>query len=887
MKMDWIRIVLARCASLFRKQKLDADLDEELRSHIDFSVEENLKRGMSAEAARTTALREFGGMTQTKETYRVQRGIPYFEMLARDIRFGLRQLHKSPGLTWTVILTLALGIGATAAMFSVIDAVVLRPLPYRDVDRIVSVQSFSPSGYEQTASSQAYLDMRRLNTTFEALAGYEDYWGMTLRVGDRTQYLNVAQGTDNFFDVFGVQPLMGRTFLPGEDKAGKNNVTVLSYEVWRQTFNGDRGIVGQVVHLDGVPYVVVGVMPAGFRFPYRKPNMIYIPMHIRPSWIGDYRAHWLLTIGRLKPGVSLHQANADMAHVMQEIGQLQPDSDKGRTATLVPIAAALRGASELSEIWLLFGAVLAVLLIACSNVAGLLLARGIAREREMALRIAVGAARGRLVRQLLVENSILGLLGAGAGIALAAALLTVMKVFLAHAFMRGANIQLNLEVIAATLSAGLLSSIGAGLIPAWRAAKSDPNRALKSGASAGVSQHQHQLRASFVVTQVGLSLILLIFSGLLLRTLQGMMQADIGFNPNHLLLLSINPPAGEYRGRDYVRELLMPLEARVQSIPGVTAAGFNDQGPLFGYGSGTTMQLVGHPPDPPDRERNSETRMVTPGYFSALGLPILRGRNFGPQDTAASQPVALVNEAWVKEFLTEKDDPLAQAFRQPDGHNLAIVGVVANARQNAMEAARPEIDFPASRFTMKQQQDAGSFNINLFVRTTVSPFSLVPALRSALHEIGPTVAFQTPITMDDVLDDALVTNRMESWLFGLFACIAVSLAAVGIYGLLMQETASRARDIGLRMALGSTRSDIARLMFARISTLLGLGLGAGIVVTLFLRRAVASVVVIRMERDGIVIAGLVALLAAIGLLVAIFPIRRATSIDPMRALRTE
>jgi predicted permease len=885
--MDWIRILLSRCSSLFRRRKLDADLDEELRAHIDLAIHENLQRGMPPEEASTSALRAFGGVTQIRETYRVQRGVPFFHQFARDLRFAFRQLRKSPGFTLTAIVTLALGIGATAAMFSVIDAVILRPLPYKNVNRIVSVQTSSPSGYVQPASWQGYLEMRRLNATFEAFAGYEDYWGMTLKVGEQTRYLNVVQGTDNFFDVFGVKPMLGRTFLPGEDQPGKNNVVVLGYEVWRQSFNGDRNIVGQTVRLDGAPYIVIGAMPAGFRFPFSKPSLVYIPMHVRPSWVGDYRSHWLQTIGRLKPGVSLELARADMAHTMEEIGQFKPDSDKGRTSALVPISKALRGASELSEVGLLLGAVFAVLLIACANVAGLQLARGVAREREMALRVAIGATRTMLVRQLLVENSILGLLGAAAGILFAAGLLAAMKAFLAHAFMRGANVQLNLEVIAATLSAGVLSSLGAGLLPAWRAAKSDPNRTLKTGASAGISRRQHRLRATFVVTQIALSLVLLVFSGLLLRTLQGMLHADIGFSTSHLLTVGINIPAGEYKGRDYVQELLRPLEARVQAMPGVTGAGFIDQGPLYGYGSGSSMELVGYPPDPPDRERSSETRTVTQGYYAALGLPILRGRNFGSQDTYTSEPVAIVNEAWVKEFLKGNVDPLAQAFRQADGNNIAIVGVAGNARQDAMESPRPEIDFPFSRFNLKEQQDAGSLTVGLYVRNVVSPLSIVPQLRNAVHDVAPTIAFQTPSTMGEVLDEALVTNRMESWLFGLFASIAVLLAAVGIHGLLMQDAASRTRDIGVRMALGATRAGIARLMFARIAALLAIGLLSGAVLTVLLSRIVASVLVIRFERDGTVIALLAVSLSLVGFLAALIPIRRAASIDPMRALRTE
>jgi predicted permease len=873
--------------NLLHKQQVESQLDDEVRAYVDMITDERTAAGMSPSEARRTALADFGGVEQVKQAVRERRTGAGIELLWYDVRFGFRQLRKSPGFTWTAVLTLALGIGATAAMFSVVDTVVLRPLPYNGVDRIVNVKTHAASNFWQVASWPGYIEMRRLNTTFQAFAGYAPYWGMTLKVGEQTQFLHVTQGTDNFFDVFSVRPLLGRTFLPGEDAPGKNNVVVLGYEVWRQSFAADRSVVGKVVNLDGGPYVVIGVMPAGFRFPLGEPNLVYIPAHVRPNWVSSWRDHYLLTIGRLKPGVTIQQAQADMAHVMQEIGEQQPNSDKGRTAQLVPISSALHGDNELSEIWVMLGAVLAVLLVACINVAGLLMARGIAREREMALRIAVGAARGRLIRQLLVENALLGTLGAAAGLLLATGLLAALKAFLAHAFMRGANVSLNLEVVALTLGAGVLSSIGAGLIPAWRTARSNPNQALKSGIAAGTTRHQHRLRAGFVVTQIALSLVLVVFSGLLLLTLRRMLQTDFGFNPKNLLILGINIPAGDYKGRDYMQELMTPLEEHVRTIPGVKAAGLIDQPPVLGYGSGTTMQLVGQPPDPPDRERDSESRTLTPGYYAALGLPILQGRNFSAEDTSTSQPVVIVNEAWVKEFLT-KQDPLVQAFRQDDGKpNIAIAGVARSVRQNMSDPARPEIDFPFSQLTLQFQQDAGSVSVCLFVRTVVPPMSIIPQLRKALHDVAPAIAFQTPATMDDFLDDARVTNRMESWLFGIFAGIAVLLAAIGINGLLMQEVTSRTRDIGVRMALGATRTEIAQMILLRIAALLGVGLGAGMVIVLLLRRAVASVVTVQYERDGLVIAALVLLLAAIGLLAALLPTRRAASIDPMRILRTE
>lgn len=882
----------SRIVSVFRnllhRQRVEAQLDQEVRACVDMVTDERVAAGMSPQEARRSALADFGGLEQVKQAVRDQRSGTRVELLWQDLRYGARRLRKSPGFTGGAVLTLGLGIGATAAMFSVVDAVVLRPLPYNDVDRIVSVRTDSPSGYWQMASWPGYLAMRRSQTALHHLAGFAPYWGMTLKVGEESRFVHVTQGTDNFFDVFGVSPMLGRTFLPGEDAPGRNNEVVLGYEVWRQSFNGDRDIAGKTVHLDGNPYLVIGVMPAGFRFPLTEPNLVYIPVHVRPNWVGSWRDHWLQTIGRLKPGTTLRQAQADMGHVLDEIGRQQPDSDKGRTAHIVPIASTLHGENEFSEIWVMLGAVLAVLLTACVNVAGLLMARGVAREREMALRVAMGAARGRLVRQLLVENALLGLLGGCAGVGLAAALLAAMKAFLVHAFMRGANIHLNLPVAAIALGISIASSIGAGLIPALRASGSDPNHALKSGLSTGASRRQHRLRAGFVVTQIALSLVLVVFSGLLLLTLRRMLQTDFGFNPRNLLMLGINIPAGDYKGRDYVREMMTPLEQKVSALPGVVAAGLIDQPPILGYGSGTTLQLVGQPPDPPDREREAETRSLTPGYYAALGLPILRGRAFSSQDTPASQPVVMVNEAWVKEFLTAHQDPVAQAFRQSDGKpNLAIAGVAADARQNLSDAARPEIDFPFSQWSPQLQQNAGSISVCLFIRTEVPPLSIVPQLRETLHDIAPAIAFQTPVTMDELLDDALVTNRMESWLFGIFAAIAVLLAAVGIHGLLSQEVSSRTRDIGVRMALGATRGAITQMILTRIALLIGIGLGTGIGIIILLRHAVASVVVVQYGRDGLVMATLALALAAIGVVASLLPARRAASVDPMQSLRME
>ncbi len=455
--------------------------------------------------------------------------------LINDLRYALRRLRKSLGFTLTAVLTLALGIGSTAAMFSVFDAVILRPLPYHGVDRIVSVRTKAAANFHQPASWPEYLDMRRLNTTFSTLAAMGYGGSVTLTQGNQAIYLHAVQGSDNFFDVYGIKPILGRSFLSEEDQTGKNNVVVLSYEIWQQQFGGQKSILGQTVHLDGTPYIVIGVMPSGFRVNFDAPNVVYTPLHLSADQIKSRGSHWLQTLGRLKPGITIAQANADMNHVLNEMGKQFPDQDNGRTAQVIPIVDSLHtnqyGNNDRLQLWVLLGAVFAVLLIACINLAGLLLARGLLQEHEMAVRAALGAGRKRLVSQMLTESALLGIGGGVCGLAIAGLLLVAMKQFLEKAFARGSDVHLNLSVLGVTFVISLLASLAAGLVPAWRTARIDPNNAVKAGGSAGTTRHQHRLRAGFVVTQVALSLVLLVCSGLLLIGLRSMLETNLGFNP--------------------------------------------------------------------------------------------------------------------------------------------------------------------------------------------------------------------------------------------------------------------------------------------------------------------------------------------------------------------
>ena len=812
--------------------------------------------------------------------------------LVQDIRYALRQLRRAPGFAFTVVLTLALSVGVATAVFCVIDTVILRPLPYVHPERIVSIDSNSRSGYHQPASWPGYQDERAQAHAFSALAAYNGsgFQKVTFETASNGPVsLDSVHSTDNFFQVFGVQPMLGRTYLPGEDQDGRNNVAVLSYDVWKSYFGGNRNVLNQAVTLNGKAYTVIGVMPAGFRFPLNVHSAIYLPMHIAPELVGQRHSHWLNTVGRLRDGVSIAQAQSDLAHVFNDLGRAYPTSDEGRTVQVQPLAQSVVSKSK-GPLWTLLGAVLAVLLIGCVNVAGLLLARAVKREREMAMRVAIGAGRSRLIRQVLTEGILLALLGAAGGVLLAWTLLSGMRAFLIKALARGADIQMNWMVLAAAIAVAIVVSLVASLIPALHLSGIDPNRMLKAGGNAGTGRGQYRLRSGFVITQVALTLVLLLVAGMLMRVVTRYRHADLGFDPSHIVAVKIDLSPIRYQGRDVLGAFYQPLEERISHLPGVRAAGLINMLPIDMYGNNSEIHIAGQPPYPPNQERLAEYRIVSAGYFDVMGLSLHRGRQFSPSLDRPENiaPTMVVNDAFVRKFIPDGLDPTTQKIDDDPNPEkwIQIVGVTGNVRQNIYEPPLAEFDWLMDETPLKDRADEFS-DMTLLVRTAGDPTQVIPAVRSVVHDLDPTVPFQEPRTMTEVVSETLVFERMESWLFGIFAGLALVLALVGLYGLISNEVEQSSRDIGVRMALGATRPGILAMVLKRVAWMLATGVAAGFVLTLFARKIIGMVIYFDAQKEigGFLLLAL--LLVVAGLVSALIPALRAASIEPMQALRSE
>ncbi|MDQ3906856.1 MAG: ABC transporter permease [Acidobacteriota bacterium] len=803
--------------------------------------------------------------------------------LWQDLRYGVRVLLKSPAFTAVAIFVTALGIGANTAIFSVVNAVLLRPLPFDKPEQLVRVFGTRParSSFSRPHSYLNFADMRAQNQTFEGMAAYTGSTSALSGEGAPEQISGVVASGD-IFRVLGTRPFMGRLLAPEDEKPGGSPAVVISHGLWQRRFGGDPKIVGRVIKLDGQEREIVGVTPAGFRFEF-IPDATDFWTSIDPgeSAYKQRGAIFLEAIGRLKPGVTIEQANADLSVIASRLEQQYQDSNSGVSIRLVPAQEQLVGDLRLTLLVLL-GAVGFVLLIACANVANLLLARAAGRHREIAVRAALGAGRGRIVRQLLTESLLLASLGGLLGLLFAVWGVELISAFVPQNVPRFDETSLDLRVLGFTFAASIATGILFGIAPAIQSSKFDLNEALKEGGRTGTDgRGRARVRSLLIVSEVALSLVLLVGAGLLVKSFIKLRSTDPGFNPERTLTASLSLSSVRYDTREKYTNFFTQLVERVRQLPGVESVGAVNPLPLSDNNYSFSFVVVGQPPPAPGQSPSAAARFVTPDYFRAQGVPLREGRYFNDQDKPGGPSSLIVNEAFARRYLPG-EDPIGKRLRL--GINKfegEIVGVVGDIRgDNLAEPGAPEYYVP--------EPSAGFSDMTLVIRTSTSdPASLTNPLREIVAEMDKDQPLYDVRTMDSLMARSVARQRFSTTLIGLFAALAMLLAAVGIFSVMSFLVAQRTHEIGVRMALGAQPRDILRMIVRHGMTLTLVGVGVGIVASLGLTRLMASMLYQVSATDPLVFGGIAALLSLVALLACYAPARRATKVDPMIALRYE
>lgn len=797
-----------------------------------------------------------------------------------DLRYALRQLAKAPGFTAAAVLTLALGIGACTAIFSVVNGVLLRPLDFPEPERLVMLKEMQLPEYpEFSLSPPNFLDWEKQLKSFASIAAYSGA-ALNLTGEGEPQRLVGVKATAHYFDVYGIKPLLGRAFLPEEDAPGKNRVVVLSHPLWQRLFGGAPEAVGRSLQLNGEPYTVIGIAPAGFGAPGKIDA--WVPMAFTPDETSnDNRgAHYLNAAARLKPGVTAAQADAEVKVLAAQLAKQYPDDNKGWSAFAMPLLDyTVRDVRTI--LYTLLGAVGCVLLIACANIANLLLARASARHREISIRAALGASRRRLMRQLLTESLVLALLGGALGVLFAKWGLDALLALAPANLPRLSAINLDATVLLGSFALSVATGLVFGLAPAWLTARTDVNEALKQG-SRGTTEGgaRGQLRSMLVVVEVAAALVLLAGAGLLGRSFIALAHVDPGFTPEHATVLRLALPAKKYAKPEQQVAFADSLVTSLGSLPGVHAVGLTQSMPLIGdYVLG--FNIDGRP-RPSDADLPSTNYYaVTPGYFPAMGIRLVRGRLFNAHDDARAPRVVLINETLARQHFPH-EDPIGKRINITNGPDTwrEIVGIVTDIKHSGVDkvtTSQSYEPFAQVPFT----------NLNVVVRTAGSATALAGSLRPAVYAVDKDQPVGSIRPLEDIMADSLARQRFAMTLLAVFSLVALVIAAVGIYGVMTYNVTQRTSEIGIRLALGAQPGDVLRLILGHGSRLVGLGLLLGLGIALASARAIESILFNTSAHDPLTLAGITLLLAAAGLLACFIPARRATKVDPMVALRAE
>ena len=878
--MSSLRRSLLRLVNACCPWRAEPDLDREMASHVRLLEDDFQRRVLSVEEAKLAAKRSFGSVAQAKDLHRDARSFIRLDDARRDLRYAIRTLCRAPGFTAVAILTLALGIGANTAIFSAIDAILIRPLPYLDPDRLVMVwEDATAAGLpHNTPAPGNYTDWTRLNHSFTGMAATSATVA-NLTVDGPPEQVTGRRVTSNFFSVLGVQPFKGRTFTEEEDRTGASLV-VISYRLWQRRYGGDVSIVGKTLLLNDNRYEVIGVMPTSFLF--RRGDIDYwVPIHFTPAGATERRSHYLNVVARLKPGVTLEAANTEMRRVSAVLQQEYPDVNGNAriTTVVVPVKEDLLGNTS-TDLLVLMGAAAAVLLIACANLASLLLSRAVSRRHELAVRTALGATPGRLVRQMVIEAMTLSAAGGVTGLTLAPAGVSLMAQLTPRGFRPVAASVLDLRLLAFTLivstSAGLIFS----LMPAWQTARASVYDAQQQGARSTLGEHSRRTRDALVVLQVAAALVLLVTAGLMLRTLANLRAIELGFRPDHLLTLRTTLPRNRYAEPAQRLAFYERVIAGVRALPGVEQAAYGSTLPFASIGNTNWFQIEGltlEPDDPADTLR----RVGTADYLKTLGAQQVEGRLFDDRDGADAPRAVVVNQTMARKYWPY-DAAIGHSIRfGPSEPFYTIVGVVKDLRERGYELTmKPAVYLVAAQWRAESTD-------NLIVRVVGDAAGFVDLIRRVVMSVDRTQPVADIRTMDEILELDLGDRRQQMWLLGVFAGLALLLTSIGLYGVLSYGVAQRTREFGLRIALGASPGSVIRMVLARGVSLTSVGLLIGLSLASASARTMKSLLYGVTATDPLTFAVVVGLLGAVALVACYVPARRATRVDAMEALRQE
>ncbi len=818
--------------------------------------------------------------------------------LLQDVRYGWRGLRKNPGFTAVAVLVLALGIGANTAIFSVVNAVLLKPLPFDHPEQLVQLYHVPPQasfpGIPLFAVSPAnFYDWRAQAHSFEAMSAY-GFGRYTLTGSGQPITVPLVSSTYGLFSILRAEPLLGRGFLESEDQPGHDHEVLVSYSFWRDHLGANPAVVGTNLQLNGEAYAVIGVMRPGFEFPFVSDPNFRPEMWKLQGWTPKERAirdnHNYNVIARLKPGVTLEQSRAEMSTISDRLAQQYPKDDKGWGATAIPLRQDMVGDVR-TPLLILLGAVAFVLLIACANIANLVLARTLSRRKEVAIRAALGASRRRLLQQVLAETVLLALSGGALGLVFAHYGIVFIVKFMGMQLPRANTIGLDGWVLAFTLGISLLTGLAAGLLPALRLTGGDFNEALKQGMGrTSADSGGSRTRGALVVAEVALSLMLLVGAGLLIRSLWMLRSVYPGFDANHVITMDLSVSSKKFSSPQPMVSFFQGVLDRVKALPGVQSAGFVDALPLSGGGSHQPVQIEGQPVLPMADQPEVDVRLMSPDYLRAMRIPLVSGRYFDDSDEAGRPATVLISQSMAKQFWPH-DDPIGKQLTLyffPDSVR-TIVGVVGDVKDDGLNQTRSAsmLYMPLAQLTNPRGDVWHSFGMTMAVRTQTAPSSVASAIGNLVHQVDPDVPLLNVKTMEDTVDDSLLQQRFTMFLLVGFAALALLLAAVGIYSVLSYMVRRRVREIGIRLALGAQLSDVLRMIVAEGMKPTLLGVAIGLAGALALGRVMASVVYGVSARDMMTFASVAVLMTGIGLLASALPAYRATRVDPMKTLRDE